>query len=223
MIAAMSTDSTIKKLLNLRLTKFEWVLSRPARLQSHARTAGHSGKDSNRYSQMWETEGNDEIRERNKPDHAYELATLAAQNYRRCGKGEGGSMTPLPEWIRASNERFARFSGSQFSPHELPGGSPYEDKAAVRQATKLCMDCRKREVRPRQKYCRDCAMKRKREANRRHIRRKRGLDVGKLANSPIGVEPLTKAEKQVGYPHPKAPILESSFPTGQEAPTRVQP
>src|SRR4030095_773748 len=50
MIAAMSTDSTIKKLLNLRLTKFEWVLSRPARLQSHARTAGHSGKDRTEYS-----------------------------------------------------------------------------------------------------------------------------------------------------------------------------
>jgi len=132
-------------------------------------------------------------------------------------------MTPLPaqftKWLKACNERFARFSGSQFSPHELPGGPPYEDKAAVRQATKLCKDCRKREVRPWQTYCPDCARKRKRESNRRHIRRKRGLDVGKLANSPIGAEPLTKAEKQVGYPHPKAPILESSFPTEQDAPT----
>jgi hypothetical protein len=128
-------------------------------------------------------------------------------------------MTPLPEWIRAANERFARFSGSQFSPHELPGGPPYEDKAAVLQATKLCKDCRKREVKPRQKYCSDCARKRKRESNRRHIRRKRGSDVGKFANSPIGAEPLTNAEKQVGYPHPKAPISQSSFPTGQEAAT----
>jgi hypothetical protein len=131
-------------------------------------------------------------------------------------------MTPLSEWIRASNERFARFSGSQFSPHELPGGPPYEDKAAVRQATKLCRDCRKREVRARQKYCPDCAKKHKRESNRRHIRRKRELDVGKLANSPIGAEELTKAEKQVGYPYPKASFLGPNFPTRQEAPTRVQ-
>jgi hypothetical protein len=131
-------------------------------------------------------------------------------------------MTPLPaqftEWLKACNERFARFSGSQFSPHELPGGPPDEDKAAVLQATKLCKDCRKREVK-RKKYCPDCARKRKRESNRRHIRRKRGSDVGKLANSPIGAEPLTNAEKQVGYPHPKAPISQSSFPTGQEAAT----
>ena len=87
---------------------------------------------------------------------------------------------------------------------------------------KLCLKCRKREVRPRQKYCPDCARKQKRESNRRHIRRKRGLDVGKLVNSPIGVEALTKAEKQDGYPYPKPSILGSSFPTPQEAPTRVQ-
>jgi hypothetical protein len=91
-----------------------------------------------------------------------------------------------------------------------------------KRATKLCLECRKREIRPRQKYCPDCARKRKRESNRRHIRRKRGLDVGKLANSPIGAETVTKAEKQVGYPHPKTSILGSSFPTGQEAPTSVQ-
>jgi hypothetical protein len=64
---------------------------------------------------------------------------------------------PLPaqftEWLRAHNERFARFSGSQFSPHELPGGPPYEDKAAVRQATKRCKDCEKRKVKLRQRYC----------------------------------------------------------------------
>ena len=91
-----------------------------------------------------------------------------------------------------------------------------------KRVTKLCLDCRKREVRPRQKYCPDCARKHKRESNRRHIRRKRGLDVGKVANSPIGAEPLTKAEKQVGYPNPKAPILGSSFPTPLEPPTSVQ-
>jgi len=128
-------------------------------------------------------------------------------------------MTPLPapftKWLKSCNERFARFSGSQFSPHELPGGPPYENKAAVRQVTKLCLDCRKREVKPRQKYCPGCARNRKRKSNRRHIRRKRGLDVGKLANLPIGAEALTNAEKQGGYPYPKAPILGRSFPTRQ--------
>jgi hypothetical protein len=43
-------------------------------------------------------------------------------------------MTPMPaqftEWLKACNERFARFSGSQFSPHELLGGPPHQDKAA---------------------------------------------------------------------------------------------
>src|SRR5437773_6118783 len=76
-----------------------------------------------------------------------------------------------------------------------------------KRATKLCLECRKREVRPRQKYCPDCARKHKRESNRCHIRRKRGLDVGKLVNSPIGVEALTKAERQDGYPYPKRLIF----------------
>jgi hypothetical protein len=40
----------------------------------------------------------------------------------------------------------------------------------VRQGTKLCLDCRKREVKPRQKYCRVCARNRKRESDRRHAR-----------------------------------------------------
>jgi hypothetical protein len=128
-------------------------------------------------------------------------------------------MTPLPEWIRRSNERFARFSGSQFWPHELPGGPPCEVKTAGRQATKLCRDCRKREVRPRQKYCPECARKRKRKSNRRHIRRKRGSDVGKLANSLVGVETLAKTEKQVGYPYPTAGVSGSSFRTEQGAAT----
>jgi hypothetical protein len=37
-------------------------------------------------------------------------------------------MTSLPaqvrEWLKACNEQFARHSGSQFSPHELPEGLP---------------------------------------------------------------------------------------------------
>ena len=130
-------------------------------------------------------------------------------------------MTWLPaqfmEWLKSCNDRFARYSGSQFSPHELPGGPPCEDKAAVRQATKRCKGCRKREVRPRQRYCSVCAKNRKRESKRRHMRLNRGLDVEKLANSPIGAEALTKPEVPVGYPHPKTSILPSSFSTRQGA------
>src|SRR6516164_4472655 len=116
-------------------------------------------------------------------------------------------MTPLPaqftEWLRACNERFARFSGSQFSPHELPGGPPNEDKAAVRQATKRCRDCGKREVRLRQRYCLVCSISRIRKSKRKHMARKRGLDVEKVTDSPVGAEALTKIEMQVGYHHPK--------------------
>jgi hypothetical protein len=85
----------------------------------------------------------------------------------------------------------------------------------VERATKLCLDCRKRQVRPRQKYCPNCARKRKREANRRHIRRKRALDVGKPANSPIGAEALTKPKTQGGYDYPGTTISGSSFPTAE--------
>jgi hypothetical protein len=84
-----------------------------------------------------------------------------------------------------------------------------------------CLDCRKREVAPRKKYCPACARVRQRDSARRTMRAKRSLDVNKLANSPIGAEALTKAETQVGYPYPKTPILESSFPTRQETPTRI--
>ena len=86
----------------------------------------------------------------------------------------------------------------------------------VKRATKLCLDCRKREVKPRQKYCHVCAKNRKRESDRRHARAKRRLEVGKTENSPIDVEALTKAENQLGYADSKTPILEPSFPTRQE-------
>jgi hypothetical protein len=45
------------------------------------------------------------------------------------------------------------------------------------------------------------------------MRRKRGHNVEKLANSPIGAEALTKTEKQVGYHHPKTSVLGRSFST----------
>ena len=126
-------------------------------------------------------------------------------------------MTPLSaevrEWLKACNERFARFTGSKFSSHELPGGPPCEHKAAVRQATKRCKLCRKREVRLRQRFCPVCSKIQNREHKR--MRRKRASDVEKLANSPVGAEALTKPEKQVGYHHPKTSILGSNFSTRQ--------
>jgi hypothetical protein len=55
----MNADSTIKKLLNLRLTKFEYGFC--LSLQEHKPTPGQEAilaKILNRYSQMWEKEGN---------------------------------------------------------------------------------------------------------------------------------------------------------------------
>jgi hypothetical protein len=123
------------------------------------------------------------------------------------------------KWLRTSNERFARFSGSQFSPHELPGGPPCEDKTAVRQATKICKgkDCRKRVVRMRQKYCSVCSKNRIREQKREHMRRKRGLDVESVADSPIGAEALTKTKMQGGYDDPQTAKIASNFSTQREA------
>jgi hypothetical protein len=88
-----------------------------------------------------------------------------------------------------------------------------------RSATKVCLQCRKREVRARQKYCPVCAKVRKRVANRNHISRKRRHAVGKLANSPIGAEALTKPENQGRYNDPKAWFSTSSFPTPNEKET----
>jgi hypothetical protein len=68
-------------------------------------------------------------------------------------------------------------------------------------ATKLCLNCRKRQVRP-QRYCAVCAKIRKRVANREHIRRKRRDNVGKSEDSPIPAEALTKTAETSRYsPH----------------------
>ena len=112
------------------------------------------------------------------------------------------------EWLKACNEQFARFSGSQFSSHELPSG-----EKVLTAVKRLCLDCRKREVKPRQKYCPVCAKSRKRESKRRHMRLKRGSDVEKLANSPIRAETLTNAKMQGSYRHSQTSILPSSFST----------
>ena len=45
------------------------------------------------------------------------------------------------------------------------------------------------------------------------MRRKRGSDVEKVANSPIHAEALTKPQMQGGYHHPKTSILGFSFST----------
>src|SRR5215472_10312177 len=96
----------------------------------------------------------------------------AVNSYLKTHNNGKEAMT-VPNWIRAANDRFGRFSGSPFAPHELPGGPPCENTAASWQATTLCLKCRKHEVKPPRKYCPGCAKDRKRESNRRHMRRKR--------------------------------------------------
>jgi len=86
-----------------------------------------------------------------------------------------------------------------------------------KRATKLCLDCRKREVRPRQKYCPVCSKIRNREQKREHMRRKRGSDVEKVANSPIGAEALTRLENEDRYDDPQAAKTTSNFSTQKEA------
>jgi hypothetical protein len=58
-------------------------------------------------------------------------------------------------------------------------------------ATRLCLDCRKREVGPRPKYCDVCGGIRKRASTSRTMRAKRSLDVRKLADLPLQAEALT--------------------------------
>ena len=86
----------------------------------------------------------------------------------------------------------------------------------AKQATKRCLECHKREIRPRQKYCANCATDKKRKSNRDHIRRKRRHDVGKLDNSPIRAEELTSTKNQTRCGDTKTPFSPSSFPTDKE-------
>jgi len=54
-------------------------------------------------------------------------------------------MTPLPaqfvEWLKACNERFARFSGSQFSAHELPSEEKVPTTAKRPCSDFKCLQC----------------------------------------------------------------------------------
>jgi hypothetical protein len=93
----------------------------------------------------------------------------------------------------------------------LPAG--VTTTARPQHAAKTCLDCHKREVGPRQKYCQVCGRIRKREKQREHMRRKRGCDVEKLANSPIGAEALTKHLDQGGYTDTKSAFPASNFST----------
>jgi hypothetical protein len=97
----------------------------------------------------------------------------------------------------------------------LPAGA--KTNVRLQRATKLCLDCRRREVRPRQKYCRSCAGMRKRASKRQHMRTKRGSDVEKPADSPLRDEALTKADSQVRYDDPQTTETASNFSTQKEA------
>jgi hypothetical protein len=92
---------------------------------------------------------------------------------------------------------------------------PADAKTTVRpqRSIKLCPDCHKRELEPRQRYCATCAKTRKRDSKCRHMRAKRRLDVEKQEISPIGAEALTKAKITIGYHNPKPSILASSYST----------
>jgi hypothetical protein len=67
---------------------------------------------------------------------------------------------------------------------------------------RFCIECRNREVGPRQKYCPVCAKIRQRESKRRSIREKRSLNVDKLVNSRLRAEALTNAVQTSRYIDP---------------------
>jgi hypothetical protein len=60
-------------------------------------------------------------------------------------------------------------------------------------AKKMCRECRKVHVEGQKRLCAKCAQRRTRTSYRLSKRRSRS-DVQKLANSPVGAEPLTKAD-----------------------------
>jgi hypothetical protein len=115
---------------------------------------------------------------------------------------------PLPKCVIASCEACSYFEeivlpqvGRAVS-EEYRRSLPPEVRTGIRLQkliAKYCVDCRKREVGPRQKYCSVCARGRQRESARRAMRAKRSLDVNKLANSPIAAEALTNCGQSGGY------------------------
>ena len=71
----------------------------------------------------------------------------------------------------------------------------------------LCRDCREVAVSGIRRFCGQCAAKRKRASTRESLRAKRGLNVRKTENSPIGAEALTRAKTKRGYGDPTKPVF----------------
>ena len=128
---------------------------------------------------------------------------------RRCQACSYFEETVLPQVPASVAEEYRK---------SLPAGA--KTTVRPRRSIKLCPDCHKRELEPRQRYCATCGRIRKRNSKRQHMRLKRRSDVEKREISPIRAEALTKPETQGGYHHPKPPILGSSFSTRQDGTQR---
>jgi len=61
----------------------------------------------------------------------------------------------------------------------------------------LCRDCREVAVSGIRRFCGRCAAKRKRASTRESLRAKRGLNVRKTENSPVGAETLTRSKMDI--------------------------
>ena len=71
--------------------------------------------------------------------------------------------------------------------------------APCKVATKLCRNCRRVKVEGIRRYCARCARNRKRESDRRHVREKRRLDVGKTDITAVQAEGLTHTKIAFRY------------------------
>ena len=82
------------------------------------------------------------------------------------------------------------------------------------QAIKPCADCGRQEVNPRQTYCPNCARKRKQASDRKHIRAKRELGVGKRGRVSPSESTPQNAQKVVAATYIAGTLkTASSFPT----------
>jgi hypothetical protein len=78
-----------------------------------------------------------------------------------------------------------------------------------REIKRVCLGCRRSEMRPRQKYCPKCYLK-----HRNELRRAAGAgrEVAELGEAPLQAEALTNAQMPSGYnyhPVAKTPLTES--------------
>jgi hypothetical protein len=92
---------------------------------------------------------------------------------------------------------------------------PAAAKTSVRpqRGIKLCPDCRKNGLAPRQRYCARCAAIRKRESKRQYMRRKRGLDVEQRTVQVPQLQGPKSAQKDQPLSLPQTSVLGSSFST----------